>query len=459
MASISKFSGGYSPDEQVGPAGSFKVGRNLNIRERVDSLTCGNKMLQVSGLDNEKVNVYVNTGALGVFAFCASGKIYYSSNPNGASWTLSYTDSDGQIRGASLFNDASNTYLYWIVGDTTAKKLKKSVISTTLTPSTIVSWTANVPSDYNMMKQVLDRMFFCNSNDLGMVSLDGTYQLAVESAPFNLIFNCLEESNGFLMAGMINTRGGDTFIKTISIVGEVGTIKNIPIKATKVECIINGGKDIIAMAGGVLYLCNTSDAEPIQNIGLNSSPHATVGLNNIPYFGLYKYATTRDEGVFSYGRKDAIRSKALNLDFYLGDNIQEIYSMSVGLDNNLIVSFNDGGINKTFYENINLKADGVYETLDIYSPDTITAPVSYKLLKGIMAPLPTGCSIKAYYQKDKKGVYTPLITNTNNTAIFNTVNATEFVFPVNENSDIMSIKLELFANGLNCPRIYKLNII
>lgn len=459
MASINKFSGGISADEQVGIAGSFKIGKNLSIRRKTDSLTCGNKMVQVTGLDNQKVIAQINTGVNGIYAFCASGKIYRSSSLNGSTWTESFSDTDGTIMGAGLFNDATNMYLYWIIGDTTHKKLKKSTITTTLSPSNVADWTNLMPSTSNMIKQVLDRLFFCNGNDLGMVSLDGTYQLAVESAPFNLIFNCLEESNGYLLAGMTNTRGIDTVIKTIEVSDEVNTIKNIPISASSVECIVNGGKDIIALAGGILYLCSTSDAEPIQNIGLNSNPYACIRAYNIPYFGLAKYGSMEIEGVYSYGRNNAIRKKSLNCDFYLGDNIQEIYSISIGVDNNLIVSFNDGGTYKTFYENINLKADGVYETLDIYSPDTMTAPVPYRVLKGIMKALPTGCSIKAYYQKNKSGIYVALSNNTTGNTIYNTVGSTEFSFPLSEDADIMSFKLELFSNGANAPEIYKINTI
>ena len=454
---IKNFSGGQSSDDQVGIKGAFKIGRNLDIRKKTDSLSCNNKLVEISALASKRVNVYVTCPNGSIYAFCQNGQIYVGSL-NGSSFSLSYTDTDGSILGAGLFNNGTTVEIYYIVGDTTSKKLKRSPITVTLTPSLITSWTQDLPTAWNPLLQVMDRLMFSTGNKLGMVEMDGSYQLAVEIFPYNYVIKSMGATKDYLVLGFDAVNQTETFLKVISCGAEIEVIKTIPVLASAIDAIIKSPEDLLIFAGGVLFTCDLTDVYPLKDFeGASCNPNAICSRNRVAHFGASKYgATLENEGIFSYGRNNMEKPKNLNNDFYY--DAQETMSMCSTIFGNLIVCYNDGGSYKSFYEDITQKAIATYETLDIYPSDSLTPNSTIKTAKLVMKKLPANCKVRVGIIPDKSATITGVswLKDGNGDSYTTTTNAVNAFFPINASYDILNVIVELTPSGSTTPEIHAL---
>jgi len=455
---IKNFSGGQSSDDQVGIKGAYKIGRNLDTRKKTDSLSCGNALSLVTGLTNERVNVFVDTPNGAIYAFCQSGKIYVG-NSTGSNWSLSCTDTDGIIYGASIYDSGTSTDLYYIIGDSTSKKLKKATIVVSLVPSLITSWTQNMPTTINPMLQVMDRLMFSTGNNLGMVEQDGSSQLAVELFPINTTISAMGKTKDYLILGFYAPNQTETYIKVVACGDDVAVEKTIPVLTSNIEAIIKSPEDLLVFAGGILYSCDLTDVYALKELNGNSNNYAVCSRNKIAHIGISKTgATLENEGVFSYGRVSLEKSKTLNNDFYY--NAQETISMTSTISNNLVVCYNDGGIYKTFYENIALKALSIYETLDIYPIDALTPENTIKNLKVVMKKMSVGCKVRIGLIPDKEVDIDNVkwLKDMSGIEYIITTNAKVCYFPINAQYDILNLVAELTPSGVTTPEIYALII-
>lgn len=153
---IKAFRGGRSDYTDRGIFGSFKEGKNLDIRGEDDVLKCNQALVSdgtgASGADTivtDLINFFVNASDGNTYGFGDSGKIY-KRTPS-AVWSVVYTDGDGEITGAAEWYDPNNAYLYW----TTSTKLHRMVTTgnwttdvdatTTATNATAVLTVSDIP--------------------------------------------------------------------------------------------------------------------------------------------------------------------------------------------------------------------------------------------------------------------------------------------------------------------------
>ncbi len=113
---IKSFKGGLSDYENKGTEGSFKFGKNLNIRKKIDSLSCNqalkNETPPATGFHG-LILFIVNASDGNSYGFDNAGYIY--KRTVGGIWTQVYDDSaHGAIKGAEeWFDKNGKAYLYW----------------------------------------------------------------------------------------------------------------------------------------------------------------------------------------------------------------------------------------------------------------------------------------------------------------------------------------------------------
>jgi len=117
--------------------GSFKKSKNLDVRSDKDVLVCNQALVAdgtgATGADTvvtDLINFFVNSSTGDTYGFGDSGKIYKRTSTG--TWSLVYTDADGEITGAYEWFDPENTYLYWA----TSTKLHRTKLAS--------NWTTDV---------------------------------------------------------------------------------------------------------------------------------------------------------------------------------------------------------------------------------------------------------------------------------------------------------------------------
>ena len=130
---IKNFNGGLSPTNQSGVVGSYKDGYNLLTRRKEDTLTCGYKWEQLPALTGEVIVKFI-TMSKGIFAFCASGKVYRALTGVNNDWTEIY-DANGsynqaRISGACLYNDGTDVWFYIMIEENNGGRKKRLIKAT-----------------------------------------------------------------------------------------------------------------------------------------------------------------------------------------------------------------------------------------------------------------------------------------------------------------------------------------
>ena len=118
---INSYRGALSDYEDKGIAGSFKFGTDIDVRKEKDTLSATQALVDETGVTfTDLVRFIVEASDGNSYGFGKAGKIY--KRTSGGTWSLVYTDSDGEIKGAEeWFHRNGKAYLYWA----TATKLKR----------------------------------------------------------------------------------------------------------------------------------------------------------------------------------------------------------------------------------------------------------------------------------------------------------------------------------------------
>lgn len=454
---INTFRGGISDENDKGIKGAFRYGYALDIHKRQDSLTCKQALKTGTATLASLPKFFVKGIDGSTYCFCDGGQVY-SRNVAGA-YTLLYTDTNGEIKGAEAWGDGTNDYLFWATATSLARKL---LPGDDQWGDVSQNWKTNLDNvDWHTMKAVAGSLYIANGQYLAQVGYDMSYtNNAFDLIPGNYL-KCLDESESLVIMGSYRSDELQMGYLWAWAIDALSWQQKKPIPAEGINAMLEAELRMMQCGQeGGLYTCDFVNMIPLCKIPGEDSycnPGGADIWDGMAHFGMY---AGDYPGIWSYGRKVRNRSMVLNYAYRLvseitGSTISEIGAVK-NIGGTLLASWKaiDGstttfGVDENDTAN---KATAVYEGLE-FSNNQPNTKKTFHICKLIMTALPTGCSVGAKYKADK-GSWTECIVAGTTSTTFSTANATEAVFNLNDvKAKVLEIGLTLTPSSNDTPEI------
>ena len=463
---IDSFRGGISEYEDKGISGAFKHAKAIDIRKKVDSISCQQALVEETGVTFDSLMKFIVPASDGhAYGFTSNGKIY-KRDGSAKTWSLVYTDANGDITGAAEFYiDNNKTYLFWanatklhakeIPGQTDWSDVDDTITNEAADPQTFPK-TNLTSSSYHTMKQVVDRLLICNSNFVAMVGVDASYTTeALNLIPKN-ISKAIIERNLYAVIGTersdLKEESGLFFWDQVSATNW-NDKKYLPAKS--VNALIDTEIPLAQIGDdGLLYLSDGANTIPIARFpgGGEVNPDGVDVFEGLALFGVFGNGAD-NTGVYTYGRKGRNQPVTLNLDYPL--TCDEIGSVTtVGSD--VVITYRNELAYGVKRIDTTAKATGYYYSLDLKAPARMLRQLP--LWSGVILttkPMPAGTSIELFYKTDKTGNWKQANIEGGDTT-FDTVGGQEAVFNLGDKGKYFEFYVKLNPSANLTPEIYKI---
>ena len=287
---IRSFRGGKSDYKDRGIAGSFWMGKNLNIHDTVDELSCGQALVSDgtggSGADTivtDLINFWVNSSDGNTYGLGDTGKIY--KRTPAAVWSVVHTDPDGEITGAyEWYCDNGKKYMFWttatklhskeIPGNSTwAVDLDATITPLSGTPQTYPK-TDLTSTIWHTMTQANGALMICNEKVLAMVGYDGSYTKNAVMLRPGIITQALVEKGNLVLVG-----GGDGVRESWLSTWEqtaLSWVEKNRIPSPTINAIVQA--ELLLMSAGTneLYFSDMTNNLPICTMDGKANPGGVV---------------------------------------------------------------------------------------------------------------------------------------------------------------------------------------
>jgi len=409
---LKSFREGKSDYKDRGLAGSFWIGKNLDIHGTEDVLTCNQALIADGNADAIVIDLIlwgINGSDGNFYGFGDSGKIY--KRTSSAVWSVVYTDAGGRITGAyEWYCDNGKRYMFWATATTLhAKEMPGNTgwsdVDATITPLSAVPQTYPksdlTSSTWHSMTQSNGDLLICNDKLLAMVGYDGSYtKQAATLRPGTIATSIIEKGNVALIGGGDGQR--QSWLLTWSQTGTSispdapSWIDKNMIPSPSINAIVQS--ELLLMSAGTneLYFSDMTNNLPICTMDGKANPGGVIEKGGLALFGLYGGSYP---GIWSYGRVRKNESHVLNLEQYLdATEIGAVWKIS----EQVFISYQKGATHAVRKVDTATKAVAEYYSL------TLTAPreAVWQSVDTITNAIPAGCSIAIYYDMDNTGSWT-----------------------------------------------------
>jgi hypothetical protein len=446
------FRAGKSDYDDSGVEDSFKMGKNLNIRNTVDTLSC-NQTLTTDGtgatgadtIVTDLINFWVNSVDGNTYAFGDTGKIY--KRTSAGVWSLLYTDAGGEIIGAAEWVDATRTFLVWATATSLHHKLMPGNTGWTDVDATLATWPKTITTaSWHTMAQADGALMICNDKKLAEFSYDDSFTTEALALRYMAVAKTVLEYGNNVLVGSADQSNG--WLLTWDHTALNWTNKNrIPVKT------INAIADAEVMTMNCtrkdgtysLFFSNMADKMGVLSMDGQCNPGAVAEDDGMALFGVFGGSYP---GIWSFGRKKKNGKFAYNLEYYL--DADEIGAITfIGSD--LFVSYQKGATHGVKKVDTATKASAEYYSLDLEAPRETNWTTIDLLTKSI----PTGCSIACYYDLNKTGSWTQAKLQDGS---LTATAGRDPIFMIGSNGKIFNLKIVLTPSVNTTPEISKITI-
>jgi hypothetical protein len=463
---LKSYKGGQSDYDNKGLPGAFKSGSyNLDIRKKVDSLSCAQALADVGNpvIIVDLIRMLVPSTDGNCYGFGSTGKIYKITSSNVVS--VVYTDADGAITGAAEFSCSNGKkYMFWA----TATKLKCKEIpgnaawtdanadvvvgATTYTyPKTDLTSSTN-----HMMTQAVGSLQIANEDYLAMVGYDGSYtNEALNLYPRNYAKVVMEKGR-YVMVGAPRDDSSSESELFIWDTVALDYNDNKCIKGGAVNAMIETEAPLAQLGiNGGIYYADFQNVLPVCQItgGGYCNPYGVTNDDGVALFGIYGNSENLN-GIYSYGRKTLNDNRTLNLEYYIGA-CTEIGSIAK-VGTRILVAYRNGSSYYLKRVDTASKATAYYYSLDLegrVKAKLDDKPV-WSFITLFMKPLPASCTVEVYYKLDKAGSFIQANMQDDVTSSIVT-GLQESVFLVNEQAETLEIEVKLTPSVNTTPEIFR----
>lgn len=461
---LTTFRAGISDYEDIGPEGSFKFGRNIDIRKPIDTISCQQALIEdaPNGTFTGLAYFIISASDGNTYFFCNDGKII--KRTSAGAYSTAYIDPSGAIKGAAEWydRDTGKVFLYWA---TDTKLNRKELPGNTATPWIDVnadpSWprTNLTSAAWHTMRITANQLSICNDSKIAFVGYDSSFtNEGLDLIPGN-IAKTLIESDIYVKIG-----GDRKDIREFSGLFIWDTTadswngkKIVPEKTinsmidTEIPLLQVGSK-------GNIYYGDMQAILPITSFpgGGMTNPHGVTNDDGLALFGVWGNGAGKT-GIYSYGRKKKIGKFALNLEYQFDcDEIGAVEKVG----NDIFCTYRTGatfGIKKV---DSTTKAQALYQSIDLNAPvekDT-TKLTSWTYVRLELKPLPVGCSVEVWRKINKSAEGFKQAELEGGGVQFNTEGGTEAVFKVGDGAEKFELQIICNPAGNLTPDVYKASI-
>ncbi len=446
-----------SPSKSASPSSSPSRSASKSLSPSASASPSSSVSASLSpsaGLNNVYVDLviaWVKATDGNTYGFGNAGNIY-RRYPDGFTRNV-YKDPNGAIKGSiEKPSDSGTTYLQWA----TDTVIKQKPLSGASDWSDVTVVAENLTgADWHTMRQIGGANYIANGSKLALVGYDDSFtNEALDLIPNNIAKTLLER-NGRAVTGTYK--------------------KGYPNKGANaaIDCeypLIQIGDN------GELFFANFSDSMPVKRFagGGRVNPYGVCNevdqieifdwvfgadswidkqsMGNMSIWGVFGGDSGKN-GLYYYGRKNKEQLFTMNLEYEM--DVDEIGAVT-NVDGTTIASYRDGsdfGVRAVDPDN---KAQGIWESLEFRMPFKSAEKAGIVTMAEVfMNPLPVGCSVYFYYQKDKSGTWVPCKTADGNDA-FTTTNGRKATFRIGEQMDIYERRVLMIPNGNITPEVYRI---
>lgn len=403
------------------------------------------------------IHTWVKSSDGFIYGFDNRGSIY-RRDTDGVHHKI-YTDSNGAIKGAAewfIHND-TRAWLYWAT-DTALKRKPLPGLSNWNDVETVSS--SLTSATWHTMAICEGALMIANGNTLAMVGYDASFTTeAVRLAPGDVATTVVER-NGRTIAGTAKLSNPSRSVNAaidsefpLAQIGEDGEIYFANMSESMPARKFPGGGKV--NPGGVCNLVESVNFYEWEQTALNYINKQAVGF--LALWAVFD-AEEGKGGIYSYGRKYKDHPFVLNLEYQF--DADELGALTQ-IDGKALVSYKDGVDYGVKIVDLNTKAEGIYEGIDLKYPiKKIMQPTIADTAEIFMEPLADGEWIEFWYRIDKDGDFIrAVIASEEEKAQFNTIDAEYAVFRLNaEGKKVFEPRLVIHPTGNHSPEIHKIKI-
>ena len=517
---LTSFRGGISDYDDKGISGSFKFGKNLDIRKKKDTLSC-NQALVDEGTTDTSPSLSVSPSASASETKSASPSVSVSNTPTtsysvsasaspsvtgsvsssatpsvspSASVSLSPSPSAGlttvfadlirffvECSDGYTYGFGSTGYIYrrdadayWqVVYKDPDGEIKGAEEMPTSNGTTYLGWCTNI----KLKKKLIPGLG--NWNDVTTVS-----DKLISGVPHTMkqVGGATKITNGsyLAMVGYDESFTNEALDMIPGITSKTLVDRDGRVIASTANAAIDSEYPLAQIGtDGELIFANMSDTIPVTRFPGGGQVNPGGVTNEIEQVSFFEWEETAlswiDKqlvgnlslwavynadagygGIYSYGRHYKNHPITLNLEYAL--DMDELGAI-VAVNGKILVSYRDGTDFGVKSVNDNVKAVGTYEGLDFKAP--VKKPINITLWKYVelyMSPLSDGCSVEFWYKINKTGAFRQATLADGSTTQFTTVGGEKAVFRIAEEGEIFEPRVVLNPLGNISPEINRIRV-
>lgn len=439
--------------------GSFKFGKGINLRNTSSAMTCNQKLKKDSGtivVDLIRFGVPATDGSW--YGFGDTGKIYRRTA--GGSWSVVYTDTDGEILGAWEFihNDGAGNYVSHIVWATQTKLKKIKTSAGFGAPATVATFYRGNAGEWHTMYEALGVLFVCDSDYLTILDYEGAVNTQALQFPSGIYANGIIDKNNLVVIGATEKeRQRRGFAFTWDRI-KPSWITKLDLQADGLKSLNFLESGILIQTGEELKYWDTANFLPLAQLpgGGETLPGAQALYDSIPMFGVQ--GGTKN-GIYGYGRRDKNAPYALNLEYVPSHGDTSDPANKIGCVSNhqgtMLVAWYDGtdyGVDVIDEAN---KAVATYESLE-FDAGSPYASKKISMAKVVTRPLPAGTTVGYRYKTNNSADWVEGKTQANSSTM-GTSGLVKTIFNISAEGEIFEFELVLTPSGNDAPEVISVN--
>lgn len=408
-----------------------------------------------AGLNNvfeDLVIKFVKCSDGNTYGFGNTGYVYRRLSGSSGFWRNVYRCPYGAIKGAE--EKPSSTGKTYLQFTTDTKVLQKEIPADSNWGDVTIVAENLTGADWHWMKQVGGANMIGNGSKLAFVGFDDSFTNEGLQIPGSIAKTLVERSGrvviGTYKPGYPNKGANGAIDTEVPLVqrGDDGEVFFANFTDSVPAWRFPGGGRV--NPGGVANEGDQTEFYDWEQTAVSWIDKQVVG--NMSLWGVFD-GDSGTNGIYTYGRKKKDHPITLNLEYVM--DVDEIGAVE-NVDGVTIASYRDGTDFGVRAVDSNNKAEGIWEGLEFRSPIKQAEGVTvWPYVEVFMKALPSNCSVKFYYKKNKQGSWVQALT-VDGASEYSTVGGKKATFRIGEEMDIYEPRLVLTPYGNETPEIYRI---